>query len=151
MPSITLIDESTSKRVAFDLTNESKATFLQKVDREFNGKRYPDIMVDDEDGVPFEFRHAGCTETILTDSFWAWRDLPEKDKKILHEYMEITGEDSVTIDEAKEYFNFAGTRFDGLKLKEKRMMFDYINETGHVDCTLQDAKNYYSLDCAWEL
>jgi len=151
MPSITLIDESTNKRVAFDLTNESKATFLQKVDKEFNGKRYPGIMVDDEDGAPFEFRHAGCTETILTDSFWSWRDLPEKDKEILLEFMEITGEDDVTLDEAKEYFNFAGYRFKDFSLKNKRLMFDYINETGHVDATLQDAKQHFNLECAWEL
>ena len=151
MPSITLIDESINKRVSFDLTNESKDTFLQKVNEEFNGKRYPDIMVDDEDGVPFEFRHAGCTETILTDSYWNWRDLPEKDKEILLEFIEITGEDDVSLEEAKEYFNFAGYRFRDFSLRNKRLMFDYINETGHVDATLQDAKQYFSLDCAWEL
>lgn len=151
MPTITLIDENTEKRVTFDLTNESKVTFLEKVNKEFNNKRYPDIMVDGEDGVPFEFRHAGCTETVLADSFWSWRDLPEEDKQTLVDYIEITSEDSVTLEEAKEYFNFTGNNYRDLKLKDKRLIFSYINETGHKGCTLQDAKNYFHLDCAWEL
>ena len=151
MPTITLIDENTNKCVTFDLTNETKETFLEKVDKEFNNKRYPEISVYDEDGVPFEFRHAGCIETVLADSFWSWKNLSNEDKKILLEFIEITGEDSVTLDEAKEYYNFARNKFSNYPLKDKRKIFDYINETGHVNCTLEDAKAYFNLDCAWEL
>jgi hypothetical protein len=151
MPTITLIDENTEKRVTFDLTNESKVTFLEKVDKEFNNKRYPDIMIDGEEEVPFEFRHAGCTETVLADSYWIWRDLPDEDKQIILEFIELTSEDSVTLEEAKAYFNRVGCRHSELNLKDRRLLFRYIDATGHRNGTLQDAKNYFHVDCAWEL
>ena len=126
-----------------DVTSCSQKEFLQEIQRLF-GKEDSDFFVADaEEMIPFEFHHAGVRDQILTDRFWDWRNYCKEDQKTLLEFMEITSEDSVTLEEAKKYFSFVGNKFDGLNLKEKRMMFHYINETGNVNCTLEEAKKYF--------
>jgi hypothetical protein len=127
-----------------DVTSCSQKEFLQEVERLF-GKDDSDFFVEDaKEMIPFEFHHAGVRDQILTDRFWDWRGYSKEDQELLVKYMEITSEDSVTLEEAKKYFDSVGNRFDGLNLKEKRMMFHHINETGNVNCTLEEAKKYFS-------
>jgi hypothetical protein len=127
-----------------DVTTCTQKEFLSSVENLF-GKEDSQFFVEDIDEmIPFEFHHAGVGRQILTDRFWDWRDYSKEDQELLVRYMEITSEDSVTLEEAKKYFHTIGIHHKDLHFKDGRVLYHYFMETGRSNCTLKEAKDYYN-------
>lgn len=105
---ILLTDSSTGEQHWIDLTNHTKNSFWNEINKLFDYKTIQDSKLEIEEvvNVPFEFRHAGVGKNVLTDRFWDWKTYTESDRELLVKYMyEVSMDDESTLEEAKKYFN----------------------------------------------
>jgi Antirestriction protein len=89
----------------------------------------PEFMFQDYEGFPKKY----YSESGLDDKLWDWLALDEDDREILELYVDHTGNDDATIDDAKDAF--MGT-FDS----EEDWAIDWIEQTGGLP---KDQASYY--------
>lgn len=89
----------------------------------------PEFMFQDYEGFPKKY----YGESGLDDKLWDWLALDEDDREILELYVDHTGNDDATIDDARD--SFIGT-FDS----EEDWAMDWIEQTGGLS---GDQAGYY--------
>jgi len=127
-----------------NLNELNQSTFYTEISKLF-GDDDSNFFVEDFQNIyiPFEFRHPNVGDQIFTDRFWDWLGYSTENQKLLVKYMEISCDDNATLEEAQNYFNLIGNKFENLSVKDNRTLFRYIIETNNGNCTLEEAKNYF--------
>jgi len=104
MHTCTIHQPWSTKRLFLKLDNLSKEDFFQKV-KEYFGENVDmgSLVLETPVNIPSLYRGPDSCETILADGFWSWKTLDEHDQKLLEHYIEITFDNTKTIEEARNF------------------------------------------------
>lgn len=106
----------------------TKDEFYDHIKELHKDEEDPEFMFQDYQNFPERF----YGESGLSEKIWDWLELDEDDRELLEAYIEATGDDKVSIDDAKD-------KFQGKYDSKEDWAQEFINQSGG----LGDSAHYY--------
>jgi len=107
----------------------TKDEFYEHIKELHKDEEDPEFMFQDYQNFPEKYYH----ESGLDDGIWDWLALDEDDRKLLEAYIEATGDENASIDDAKD-------KFQGKYDSKEDWAQQFIDETGGLS---GDNASYY--------